>query len=159
MIYSSCSMNEWISRQPVLYGPLYKHNICLHQQKKHLQKLRDTSTIHWNFPNCIKSVHAKHIRILCPSNFGSQYFNYKQRHSIVLQAVVDGDLWFVAADAEAYGKQIEVGFFQNSDLYQTLEAWSLKWPVDTVLPRSEITFPHILLVMSHIPWNHTAEEY
>jgi hypothetical protein len=77
--------------------------------------------IHWNFPNCIKSVHAKHIRILCPSNFGSQYFNYKQCHSI-LQALMDGDLRFVAADAEAYGKQIEGGFFRNSAVYQTLEA-------------------------------------
>jgi hypothetical protein len=36
-------MNEWIFRQPVLYGQLYKHNICLLQQRKHLQKLWETS--------------------------------------------------------------------------------------------------------------------
>jgi hypothetical protein len=46
----------------------------------------------WNFPNCIESIDANHIRIHCLPKYGSPYFNYKQRHSIVLQAVVDAIL-------------------------------------------------------------------
>ena len=48
--------------------------------------------IRWKFPNCNESKDAKHIRLHCPPNPVSQYFNYKQYHSIVLQAVVDADL-------------------------------------------------------------------
>ena len=54
--------------------------------------------IRWNFPNCIESIDAKHVRIHWPPNSGSQYFTYKERHSIVLQAVVEADLKFVTVD-------------------------------------------------------------
>ena len=93
--------------------------------------------IRWNFRNCIASTSDSIAR-----RTSSQYFNHKQYHSIVLQAVVDANLKFVAADVEAFGKQSDGGFFRISDLYQSLETRSLQVPEDTVLPRSEITLPH-----------------
>jgi hypothetical protein len=86
---------------------------------------------------------CKHIRIHCPLNPSSQYFNYKQYHSIVLQAVVDANLKFVTVDVGAYGKQSHGGVFWNSALYQSLEIWIVHMPEDTVLPHSEITLTHI----------------
>jgi hypothetical protein len=72
-------------------------------------------------------------------NSGSQHFNYKQYHSIVLQAVLDANLKFVTVDVGAYGKQSDGGTLRNSALYQSLETRSLKVPEDRVLPHGEIT--------------------
>ena len=50
------------------------------------------------FPNVIGAIDGKHIRIQCPDNSGSDFYNYKQYFSVVLQAVADADLRFVAAE-------------------------------------------------------------
>ena len=110
--------------------------------EKIFQETAKDFTIRWNFPNCVGSIAGKHIRIKWPPNSGSQYFNYKHYHSIVLQAVADAYLKCVTVDVGAYGKQSDDGVFRYSALYQSLETRSLKLPEDTVLPNSEITLPY-----------------
>ena len=109
------------------------------------QEIAKDFNIRWNFPNCVGSIDGKHIRIKCPPNSGSQYFNYKHYHSIVLQSVVNSNLKFVTEDVGAYGKQNGSGIFRNSAVYQSLETRSLKLPKDTVLPNSEITLPYVFV--------------
>jgi hypothetical protein len=77
--------------------------------------------IHWTFPNHVGSIDGKYIRIKYLPNSGSQYFNYKQYHSIVLQAVVDTNLKVVTVDIGVYGQQSDGGIFRYSALYQCLE--------------------------------------
>jgi len=103
-----------------------------------LQYSLEFSKSHWKY-------RCKHIRIHCPPNPGSQYFNYKQYHSIVLQAVVGANLKFVTVDVGACGKQSDGGVYRKWALYQSLETRSLQVPEDTVLPHSEITLPHIFV--------------
>lgn len=52
----------------------------------------------WNFPNCARAIDGKHIAIICLPGVGSEYYNDKGYHSIVLQAIVDAhgkfvDIW------------------------------------------------------------------
>jgi hypothetical protein len=110
----------------------------IYRNFERLQYSVEFSKLHWKY-------RWKHIRIHCPPNPDSQYFNYKQYHSIVLQAVVDADLKFVTVDVTASGKQSDGGVFRNSALYQSLETRSLQVPEDTVLPHSEIKLPHIFV--------------
>lgn len=46
-------------------------------------KIADNFYSTTNMPNCLGAVDGKQVRINCPPNSGSQYFNYKKFNSIV----------------------------------------------------------------------------
>lgn len=67
----------------------------------------------WNFQHCLGALDGKLINIRCPINAGSEYYNYKGAHSIVLLDLVDADYKFIAVDVGAYGKNSNGAIFQN----------------------------------------------
>lgn len=99
----------------------------------------------WNFPPVIGALDGKHIRVQCPKNSGSMFYNYKKFFSVVLQGVADADYRFVTVDIGAYGKQSDGGTFKSSDLYYLLENKIIETPKVNNLPLSNMQAPFVLI--------------
>ncbi|KAB0805363.1 hypothetical protein PPYR_02333 [Photinus pyralis] len=101
-----------------------------------------------NFPNCVGTIDGKHIRCMNPRRGGSNFFNYKKFFSIVLMAVVDANLRFVAIDVGAYGKEGDSTVFRDSPLGKKLYSGSLNLPPPRCLPNTqpeEIPQPFVMV--------------
>ncbi|GFR73852.1 protein ANTAGONIST OF LIKE HETEROCHROMATIN PROTEIN 1 [Elysia marginata] len=105
----------------------------------------------WNFPHCVGAIDGKHVRVKCPANSGSMFFNYKNYFSIVLQAAVDAKYKFIAIDVGGYGKQSDGGTFQASRLYQALMDKTLKLPDPAPLPQSDVMAPYVFVADEAYP--------
>nr|XP_029717129.1 protein ANTAGONIST OF LIKE HETEROCHROMATIN PROTEIN 1-like [Aedes albopictus] len=101
----------------------------------------------WNFPNCVGAIDGKHIRIQCPAGAGSLYYNYKQYHSIVLQAVADSNCKFLMVEVGGYGKQSDGGTFNASDMFRMMNEGTLNVPPVTALPDPDLPtkMPHVFV--------------
>lgn len=97
------------------------------------------------FPHCIGSKDGKHIRIKCPSNSGSLYFNYKHFFSINLLAVTDANYKFITVDIGAYGKDSDGGVLSNSKFQKCIENESFNIPKEETLPNSNIIVPYVFI--------------
>lgn len=113
--------------------------------KRMWQDIADDMYVKTNFPNCIGSIDGKHIRTKCPKNSGSDYFNYKNFYSIVLQAVANSDCKFIAIDVGCKGRQSDGGVFRSSKLYELLETNRLNVPQPRELPNSLVKAPFVLV--------------
>ncbi|CAK1584748.1 unnamed protein product [Parnassius mnemosyne] len=116
------------------------------------------------YPRAIGSIDGKHITLECPSNSGSEYYNYKKTFSIVLLALVDSSYNFIFADIGSQGRISDGGVFRNSLLWQKICTNALNIPEPNPLPGSNVDVPYVFLgdgafaltdhVMKPYPGNH-----
>jgi len=111
----------------------------------HFKIIADKFYEKWNFPNCAGSIDGKHIRLKCPKNSGSMFYNYKLYFSIVLMAVVDAKYRFIMINVGGYGKDSDSGILCNTNFHQRLENGTLKLPIERKLNNSDILAPYVFV--------------
>ncbi|CAN7946532.1 unnamed protein product [Ixodes pacificus] len=99
----------------------------------------------WEFPNCIGALDGKHIRITCPQESGSYYYNYKMYYSIVLMALVDADLKAIYVHAGVNGRCNDATAFRSSSLFEKLADPSCNFPPPQPLPGRTKAVNHVIV--------------
>lgn len=99
----------------------------------------------WNFGNCIGAIDGKHVSMQAPAKSGSQFFNYKKSHSIVLMAIVNANYEFIFVDIGDAGRQSDGGVFSQCNLCFAFDKKLLKIPEAQTLSGSMKKFPFVLV--------------
>ena len=105
----------------------------------------------WNLPHCCGALDGKHVNIIPPANSGSYYYNYKQRFSIVLMALVDADYKFIFVDIGCNGRVSDGGIFRESTLSAALESNALDFPPPEPLPGCTLPIPYMVVADAAFP--------
>ena len=86
----------------------------------------------WNFPHCVAVINGKHVCIKAPQHRGSEFFNYKKYHSVVLLALVDANKRFLTVDIGQYGRVSDGNVFANSNTAMRLARQNTGLPPDEI---------------------------
>ncbi|XP_011858795.1 PREDICTED: uncharacterized protein LOC105556324 [Vollenhovia emeryi] len=105
----------------------------------------DEFYLRWQFPNCIGAIDGKHIKIRCPPNSGSDFYNYKQYFSIVLLAICDARCKFTWVDIGQYGSISDGGVWSRSKFGNDLERGYIDLPPPKNLPLTNIPIHHVFV--------------
>lgn len=114
----------------------------------------------WNYPQCLGAIDGKHVVLQAPINAGTEYFNYKGNHSIVLLAIVDAQYSFRYVNVGCQGRISDGGVLKNSNFFSKLTEETLNLPEDSPLPGRNKHVPFVFVTDDAFPLqNHLMKPY
>lgn len=140
---------SWISRKII---PETLSAVCKNLQEEAfpdltenlLKKVAEGFERRWSYPHCVGSIDGKHIRIRCPHNTGSMFFNYKEFFSVSLLALVDYNYKFLAVDVGSFGKEGDAGIFTKSLIGKFVND-ARNFPRPDAVTGTDIILPYVVL--------------
>ncbi len=99
----------------------------------------------WQFHHVLGALDGKHIAIKCQPGGGSQYFNYKGFHSIVLLGLVDADYKFIWVNVGASGACSDAQIWNQSDLRQHMLDGDIHIPPADALLGDDKDIPYFIV--------------
>lgn len=79
-------------------------------------------------PHCCGAVDGNHVRMQALPNTGSENYNYKGFHSLVLMATCDVNYNFTMVKIGAPGRQGDSTIFRSTEMSNVLATGSLNFP-------------------------------
>lgn len=107
--------------------------------------------VKWNFPHCLGSLDGKHINIIPPNGSGSEFYNYKGRHSLVLMAVVDAEYQFIMCDFGTNGRVSDGGVLRNTKFFEKLQNNQLNIPSEENIRNTSSVLPYVFVADDAFP--------
>lgn len=117
-----------------IYAVLGDHVKCPTTEKE-WQNVIDQFWERWQFPNCLGAGDGKHIRLICPSNTGSDFYCFKGFFSLVLMAFIGPNYEFLYFDVGCQGSLSDGGIFRRTTLFNAIENNTLGIPPPKSLPK------------------------
>ena len=99
----------------------------------------------WNFHHVLGALDGKRIRIRCPANGGSQFYNYNGYHSIVLLAYVDANYRFTWVQVGAPGADSDVKLWNESTFRDAVITSSTDIPHQKPLSDDDRPIPYFII--------------
>lgn len=109
------------------------------------KKIAKEFEIRWNFPHCLGAIDGKHVVMQAPPRSGSEYFNYKKTHSIILLAVCNARYEFTMLDIGDAGRQSDGGVYKHSELGYQIDNNIINRPPPSPINRSKKLYPYIFV--------------
>lgn len=119
--------------------------------KEEWRKIANDFNEKWNFPHCIGAIDGKHVLLNAPANCGSEFFNYKNTHSIVLMAIADANYKFIYTDIGSRGRNSDGGVFADCSFATALEENTIDIPPAEPLPGRQDAVPFCLVADDAFP--------
>ena len=109
------------------------------------RNVADLFSTRWQFHHVLGALDGKHIAIRCPPGGGSQYFNYKGFHSIVLLGLVDADYKFIWVNIGAPGACSDAQIWNQSDLREHISDEKIHVPPAEPIPGDDKDMPYFIV--------------